>query len=742
MTHKRTLLFLLLAFVALALAWNVVVPPYENLDEIEHAEVIRYVAVTGRLPVHGAAETAGFAVRQEASQPPLYYLLGALGVRLLRLPTDPPAAFPVPGAVVACGPSESFYNKATWAHAPYQEDFPWQGPLLTLHGLRLFSTLLQVATVLGVWTLARRLFPRGWIAPVATAIVAFNPQFLLVAAGVNNDNLVTPLATWGLVVALDLWQHGPTVRRALLLGILSGLAALSKLSGLALIGLSGLVLLAWGWRERQPWYRLVLWGLLVGIPAVLLVAPWLARNLRLYGDLTALAPMLEIVGLQKTVLTDWGGLAQLMVLSYWGQLPCTFYPRALYWPFFLLLAGGGLGLGMGWRRFTATQRAGLTWAAVWFFVVVLAWIRWNSITPAPGGRLLFPAAAALALLLAAGWEALARQWRGHRQWIMRLWGVLLPVGAWVALRAGPLFLFAPPLLLPAEVTVPNPVHYTFGEAITLRGYTARLVEPRWLCWLASSAYCGPALETTLYWETDRPLDQDWVLALQLPSARPGDTTLRLSYTRWPGGGNLPTSAWPAGRIIVDRYLLPLPAADFPTQAWDVQVALLDLDNRVYLPVRAGETLVGDSVRLTALRVPGAQPNCPPQGALSSPPRLGEAVALTHAAVVPGAAVWQVTLCWESRAPLSLDATVFVHAYGSDGQLLATGDGPPMDNAFPTHLWQPGDRIADQHTLVLPAGVTPARIAVGLYDPATVTRLPAVQGADRLPDDAVIIWTAP
>lgn len=43
MTHKRTLLFLLLAFVALALAWNVVVPPYENLDEIEHAEVIRYV---------------------------------------------------------------------------------------------------------------------------------------------------------------------------------------------------------------------------------------------------------------------------------------------------------------------------------------------------------------------------------------------------------------------------------------------------------------------------------------------------------------------------------------------------------------------------------------------------------------------------------------------------------------------------------------------------------------------------
>jgi hypothetical protein len=58
-SHLPSKYAILLLFVPLAVVYGLVVPPFENLDEIEHLEVIRYVAETGRLPVHGtvAAET-------------------------------------------------------------------------------------------------------------------------------------------------------------------------------------------------------------------------------------------------------------------------------------------------------------------------------------------------------------------------------------------------------------------------------------------------------------------------------------------------------------------------------------------------------------------------------------------------------------------------------------------------------------------------------------------------------------
>jgi len=43
------------------------------------------------------------------------------------------------------------------------------------------------------------------------------------------------------------------------------------------------------------------------------------------------------------------------------------------------------------------------------------------------------------------------------------------------------------------------------------------------------------------------------LAIQLTSPIPGDESLRYNYNTWPGRGNYPTSAWPAGRVIADNY---------------------------------------------------------------------------------------------------------------------------------------------------------------------------------------------
>ncbi len=723
-SSDKPLPFLVLTFLLLALVWNLFVPPYENLDELEHVEVVRHLLVRGELPVHGEAEARGFRVRQEASQPPLYYMLAALWARLWGLPTDAPDRSPVPADVVACGPSGYFYDKATWKRDPYRDVPPWRGADLLVHGLRLFSTFLQTATLVGTWRLGRRLFPRGPVPLLATVIVAFNPQFLLVASGVNNDNLVTPLATWGLVLAYDIWQRGPTQSRVVGFGTLAALAALSKLSGLALLPLGGVALLAWTWRvrPRRPLRNLARWGVLMGFPVLVLLFPWMRRNAMLYGDPTALAPMLAVVGRRQSSFAA-GELVQTF-LSFWGQMPCSFYPRAFYWPYFVLVAVGVMG---GVSR----RRAGLGLAVLWFALVAAAWLRWNSLTAAPGGRLLFPAAPALALVLAAGWAGL-RRLRGSR--LAVLWSAFLPVWSLVGLRLGPIGFFAPPPRL-LSLTPPIPPVVTFGEAIVLRSGEARIVHPLAACLFASADYCGPTLDLTLVWEAVAPIAEDWVMAVQLVSPVPGETALRLNYNHWPGRGNLPTSVWSVGVRLRDAYLLPLPPGDAPTQAWRLQVAFFDGVSGERLPVRVDGVAAGDAASLALLRVPGASISLPDDRAFPTPVTFGEAVFLHDLRLRPEATGWQVTLLWEDVAPLSEDYTVFVHVYAADGTLLSTGDAPPWH--FPTHLWQPGDRVETVHYLPGTEGVSAAYIAVGLYRPGTGERLPARRDGARLPDDAAV-----
>ena len=117
-------------------AYGLVLPPFENLDEIEHFSAIRYVAEAGALPVHDPALQEIYRYRQEASQPPLYYILMGGLTHLLRLPTDDTNSYLEINPFVACGPSDQPYNKHILYHNPSREAFPWDGSLLTLHILR------------------------------------------------------------------------------------------------------------------------------------------------------------------------------------------------------------------------------------------------------------------------------------------------------------------------------------------------------------------------------------------------------------------------------------------------------------------------------------------------------------------------------------------------------------------------------------------------------------------------------
>jgi 4-amino-4-deoxy-L-arabinose transferase-like glycosyltransferase len=732
---------ILACFILLAVAYGLVVPPFENLDEVEHFEVVRYITETGRLPEHGSTAAEAYHYQQEASQPPLYHLLSAGLVQLLGLETEKAITSWHLNPCVACGPgAASLYdNRAVLYHDPDREAFPWRGTLLTLHALRLWSTLLQTVTLIGTYALAHTAIPqRPGVGLVAMAVVAFNPQFLLVASGVNNDNLVTPLVTLGLCLLLRTWRDGLSARRTIGLGVLTGLAGLTKLSGWLLLPLSATAILVLACRPIAPSTPSTTRRLppaighvsLVVLTASAIGSWWFWRNWQLYQDPTALQPMLELVGTRGGSLFQSFLEAGAMFRSFWGQIPCSFYPPAFYVLYAVLTALAAGGLVRGWRRLALAEQAAAMILGSWFMLVVLSWMRWNAMTPAPGGRLLFPALPAVALLMALGTGELTRGRFELGKGIVI--GLLALLAWWTVMRILPGF-FAPPPRFPDASTIQpdQPLDATLGDSVGVRGYDIALNDDS----------RAPTLDVTLYWQALASMGEDYVMALQLVSPVAGDTTLRWNYNSWPGHGNYPTSAWRPGEVIVDRYRFRLPEADFPTQAWDVHMALYRRETGERLPARVQGSDAGDRLVLTQLRVPGIQPSCPEEGRMASSVRFGEAIALTHAMVVPEQEGVGVELCWEALQSLSADYTVFVHLRGASGEPFDTGDGPPMQGAFPTSMWHPGDTVLDVHRLMPISGKEEQgkSIVVGLYEPEGGSRLPASVGDVLVPDAAVQVW---
>jgi 4-amino-4-deoxy-L-arabinose transferase-like glycosyltransferase len=725
--------FILLVYLALGLAYNLVVPPFERLDEVEHLGVVRYMTDTGQLPIHGMPAPKDYHYRQEVFQPPLYYLFSVGLVRRLGLQADDASIFWRfnPWRVCGRGAPTWYDNRAVFYHNPNREAWPWQGTLLMLYTLRVGSTLLQAATVAGTFALARLAFPTRFpVALVATAIVAFNSRFLMLASGVNNDNLVIPLATAGLYLILLIWQEGLSVWRAAGLGILIALAGLAKLSGWLLLGLMGLVALALVISAKEGRRRVILMAASIPVVAFSLTSWWFWRNWQIYKDLTALQLMWTLVGSRASPIQPLLNLHELWLLfqSFWGEIPCSFYPTPFYVFYLVLVVLAFVGLIWGWRKLASAERQSAVIFAIWCTILLVSWARWDAITPAPSGRMLFPALPALASLMALGIDQLAA---GRFKMLSRITIVLLALLAWWSVvRILPAFFAPPPRYSNASAVQPQyPLNARWEQALGLLGYDVAMDDQ------------GPTLDLTLYWQALAPMTDDYVLSLQLVSPVAGDTTLRWNYNSWPGHGNYPTSAWQPGEVIADRYRLQLPDSDSVTQAWQLQAIFYHPETSERLLVQADEQPIGDALPLTLLRVRGKTPDCPAETATSRPPTLDNAVALTHASVTQQGDELMVTLCWASRRPLAEDYAVFVHLYDNQGALLSVGDGPPMDDAFPTHLWQTGDVVSDRHRLALPPGpsLAQARIGVGLYRLEDGTRLTALQGAERLPNDTIVIW---
>lgn len=96
------------------------------------------------------------------------------------------------------------------------------------------------------------------------------------------------------------------------------------------------------------------------------------------------------------------------------------------------------------------------------------------------------------------------------------------------------------------------------------------------------------------------------------------------------------------------------------------------------------------------------------------------------------------LFWRTNTPLDADYTVFVH-FKQGEQMVAQSDAYPAQGYYPTHLWRPGDLIADDHLLTpLPSQFQDCSLTIGWYDLRTMTRLQVLDEHNQPRADAVTI----
>ena len=197
MSEKRWLALIITLYLMLGVVYAVTTPVFEASDELWHYPMIRHLADGNPLPIQGADRVGPW--KQQASQPPLYYYVGAAltfwidtsdmeQVRWLNPHVDN-------GVITEDGNINLTIHDPDWNQ--------WQGTLLAVHLVRLFSVLLGATTVYFTYRIAKAVAPeRPEIALGATAVNAFLPMFLFISGAVNNDNLVMSLVGPALVMMI------------------------------------------------------------------------------------------------------------------------------------------------------------------------------------------------------------------------------------------------------------------------------------------------------------------------------------------------------------------------------------------------------------------------------------------------------------------------------------------------------------------------------------------------------------
>lgn len=698
------------AFSSLAVVYSLVIPPWEAPDENPHVRYAAFLIEEGRLP--GPDEEV------MAHYPPLYYLLALPLLAPFSSELDRPISQNREHRWADPNAGGHYVFLHNWA----AEDFPYGDQIRALHLARLLSVLSGAVAVVGALYLGKELLGRQAPAVAVAVTTAFMPSFLFTCATFHPDSLVTAFG------ALVLWRgvtflQGPTLGNISIVGVLTGLMTLAKVTGIVFVALIPLAVALSGTAPRTK-LRLLTAG--TGCFCAL-AGPWLARNSLLFGDPLAWGAFIQNYPPGGTPLEPLSVLSELakewtpdsllwhsLILAF-GYLD-EYAPPALYSAAYVvgICAVGGLAASAirhgrevrSWGPLTiflGTGCAGMALAAAQFG---------TTFPTGAHGRYVFPVLPVIATGLVVGLRGLLPS---------RLSGLILVLpaallGLSVAtpfLLIRPTYSLAGKLDTAAEASLRPNIEAMFDGRIAL---LRAEVEPE-------RAEPPGFVRVRLWWRALEDIGRSYRIFVQL-LGHDGRAVTQLD--RSPRSGSGSTDLWRKGDVVTDEALLPLDDR-IPVGQYSVATGFYRLEDLERLKATGPASGPGNVALLGKVRVLEPAPDV-----LAAPlANFGNELALVEEASSPVAergATYAVGVTWLAAARPLRDYTVSVQILDERGTLIAQADAPPLGGALPTTSWAAGDVVRDRYLLQIPHDAPPqVRLLLVVYDPLDGARLPVGSG---------------
>lgn len=750
----RWVLSILALFLGIGLWYSLATPPFETPDEVYHYAFVRNIADGHGLPVQNPAVEEAWS--HEGSQAPLYYLVVGWLTTAIDQSDFPQLSVSNPRANIGDPLFPGNKNFMLYSAASH----PLQGANLALHVGRWVSLALGGITLWLIYQLSRLAFsdytqgnypfsltllPMLWVATL--------PQFTFISAACSNDSMVVATSTatiyWLARLVTKSTQKSITAIEWGVLGLLIGLAALSKLQGLGLLPLVGVAVLLMA-AQRRDWLLPLRAILPVALPALAVAGWWYWRNYTLYGDLFGVTNLLSNNGLRPEPVT-WGsfwGEFRGFRYSFWG----LFGWFNLLLPFWVYQVFDGLtllalvGVPVAWatqrdRRAAIKQAAGALVRLLllsWVLISVALLIYWLNQATSSQGRLFFPAVSAFAILAVFGLSAWLRYLPEHPQRV--LWAVppCLMVGCslYALLVLFP-FSYGAPKPVTAIPPTAQPIDVVYGKTDKLALLALDIPPERFRP--------GDRVPVTLYLQAQAPVHDDYQVFIQFLDEAGVEVG---NLTTHPGWGRNPTSLWQPGAIYADAYPVLIQRAITGTAPLLARVYIGFVDpqteksGRFPIPAQTSDgTPITEGPFLGHVAIsPSAPPAVDAAQMTTINTQFGNVIQLTAVAFpaqgpVGSTAPVTVTLVWDALGTPATDYTAFVHLLDSAQNRVGGFDQAPATR-FPTRYWRNGDRIVSQFTLTSPT--TPGEFAlwVGLYEATSggALLLPVTEEAGQMTGD--------
>jgi len=726
-------LLVLAYFIIGVLMYAAATPIFESPDEASHFLYAHNLYNTGQLPILEDRATVFASRAVQRHHPPLYYLIGSL--LLTGTTRDDLPVYLIDNPFAHYGTIAT--SNANVLMHPLQP--PPGDTMQAAWRLRVLSLLFACGTLWCIYRVGYMAFGRS-VGLLAMFIAASIPSFVSISGSINNDNAVTFFYSAGIAWAVWVWQKRTILLRDMVIigAILAG-AALSKITGLTLMGVIGLVLLVGFFTGRfaksvtrqtdhmaDSLWLVVKVGLVAGLCVGGLAGWWYLRNLQLYGDSLALAATNTIWGRSaptdpRQVMSEaWGVWESFwLVLGHFNvRGPNWLYPTVT-----VMSVMGSVGIlvtfykGMMYHAPTSPAKTSYSYILILLSaigIIVAALIVATRSINVSQGRILFPALAAFCPLLALGLGAWGR-------WAV--WGIVPLV---IAHLITPFAILGAAFALPRPITsLPDDVIAVQAEAEGLRllGYR---IEP-------DTMTPDDSVRLRMYIQGQHPADP----ALYLKIVDPLTLVPIGGVDVYPG--MTPSSQFDPNQIYEVAFTLPINRArltgltprrldlvmgwrllgDDPindvgtpllwtladgTQSDGLRVeaaTLVDPDYKAPVPVQTVGVVYGDALELVGYTV--------------APPTVSSGQSVS------------ITLVWRSIGPLSDDWTLALGLLDSEGHVIAQADGPLP--GYPTSVWRTGVTTEDTRSITIPVETAPGdlRLFIGWYRPTDANQRLTAEG---------------